>query len=112
MSKSAYKPEHLSEADLKKLLLEALEDVPDWNSPETFHARFDHPERGLTTDDVIHGIEGDWTFERSPKFDEDNWQWRYFLAAESVDGDPITIIVAVDTSNRSFLVVTRWRGEE
>jgi len=45
MSKSAYKPEHLSEADLKKLLLEALEDVPDWNSPETFHARFDHPER-------------------------------------------------------------------
>lgn len=61
MSMEGYIPEHLSEAALRKLLLEALEEVPDWSSPESFHALFDHLERGLSSDDVIHGIESEWT---------------------------------------------------
>lgn len=112
MSTKGYIPEHLSEAALKKLLLEALEDAPEWSSPETFHALFDHLERELSTDDVIHGIESDWKFERPPNFSHEHWQWKYYLAAKSVDGDPITIIVAVDTANRKFEIITRWRGEE
>lgn len=112
MSTEGYIPECLSEAELKKLLLEALENVPDWSSPETFHALFDHLERELSSDDVIHGIESEWAFERPPRFDRDHWQWKYFLAAESVDGDPITIVVAVNTRDREFVIVTRWRGEE
>lgn len=112
MSTRGYIPEHLSATALKKLLLEALGDVPNWSSPETFHALFDHLERGLSTDDIIHGIEREWTFERPPKFDHDHWQWRYYLAAESVDGDPITIVVAVNSRDREFVIVTRWRGDE
>ena len=111
MSTEGYIPEHLGEVALKTLLLEALKDVPEWSSPETFHALFGHQERGLSTDDVIHGIESDWTFERPPVFNKNHWQWKYYLAAESIDGEPITIIVAVDTARREFETVTRWREE-
>lgn len=108
MSTAGYIPSHLGEAELRLLLLEALDNAPDAD-PETYHARFDHLERGLSVDDVIHGIERPWTLERSPEFNKDEWQWKYRIATESIDGDPMVIIVAVDTVNRSFQVITRWR---
>jgi len=76
---------------------------------ETYHARFDHLERGLSADDVIHGLERDWKFDRKPEFNQDEWQWKYRLATESVDGDEIVVVIAVDAANRSFEVVTRWK---
>jgi hypothetical protein len=60
-------------------------------------------------DDVIHGLERNWTFDRPPEFNEDEWQWKYRIATESIDGDEIVIVIAVDTANRSFEVVTRWK---
>jgi hypothetical protein len=65
MSTQGYIPPELSEADLKRLLLQALDDAPGWKSNETFHARFDHLERGITMDDVIHGIERAWSLNGS-----------------------------------------------
>jgi hypothetical protein len=109
MSTEGYIPRHLSEAELKKLLLEALDNAPESGSLETYHARFDHPERGLSVDDVIHGLEREWKFERKPEFNKDEWQWKYRIATESIDGDEIVIVIAVDTATRSFEVVTRWK---
>jgi hypothetical protein len=77
MSTEGYIPPHLDEAALKALLLEALVSAPDSGRMETFHARFDHLERGLSADDVIHGLEPDWVFERKPEFNKDEWQWKY-----------------------------------
>ena len=108
MSTKGYIPKQLDEASLRKLILEALNNAPD-NSPETYHAKYHHPERGLSLDDVIHGLEGPWTFDRPPEFNQDEWQWKYRIATESIDGDPIVIVVAVDTASRSFYVITRWR---
>jgi hypothetical protein len=105
---SGFTPPSLSETELKSLLVEALDDAPGWRSQETFHARFDHLERGLSMDDIIHGIKGDWKFERQPEFNASEWQWKYRIAAKTIDEDPLTIIVAVDTANRTFEVVTRW----
>jgi hypothetical protein len=87
---------------LKSLLLEALGNIPVSGTVETYHARFDHLERGLSADDVIHGLERDWKFDRKP-------EWKYRLATESVDGDEIVVVIAVDAANRSFEVVTRWK---
>src|ERR1700761_8433549 len=106
-----YTPPSLTEDELRKLLLDAIENAPGDKNPETFHARFGHLERGLTTDDVIHGIEGSWTYERQPKFNKDHWQWVYRLAAKTIDDEDLTIIVAVDTANRTFEVLTRWNPE-
>jgi hypothetical protein len=54
-------------------------------------------------------LESPWKFDRQPVFNHDEWQWKYYIATESIDGDDLLIIVAVDTLNRSFEVVTRWR---
>jgi hypothetical protein len=109
MSREGYIPPHLNEAALKSLLVEALGAVPALGTVETYHARFDHLERGLSIDDVIHGLERDWEFERKPVFNQDEWQWKYYIATESIDGDALLIVIAVDTVNRSFEVVTRWK---
>ena len=108
MSTEGYIPPYLSEEDLRLLVLDALENGPE-GSNDTFHARFGHLERNLSQDDVIYGLERLWNFDKPPVFNKDEWQWKYCIATESIDGDPLVIIIAVDTSNRSFEVVTRWR---
>ena len=109
MSTAGYIPPCLSKEELRALVLDALENGPDEGSNFTFHARYDHLDRNLSQDDVIYGLERLWNFDKPPVFNQDEWQWKYFIATESVDGDEILIIIAVDTLNRSFEVVTRWR---
>jgi hypothetical protein len=108
MSTVGYIPPCLSEAELRSLVLDALENGPE-SSNETFHARFGHLDRNLSQDDVIYGLERPWSFEKPPVFSKNEWQWKYRIATESIDGDDLVIIIAVDTSNCSFEVVTRWR---
>jgi hypothetical protein len=101
---------YLSEAELRELVLEGLASALGPGNLETYHARFDHLERGLSADDVIHGLEAPWTYERAPEFNPDQWQWKYRISTESIDGGALTIIIAVYTNNRSFEVVTRWKS--
>lgn len=101
-------PPPLDEEQLKKLVLEAIYDAADTDNPETLHARFGHVDRGISTDDVLHGLKEDWQFDRPPEFSKFHWQWKYYIESENVDGDPILIIIAVDTADRSFEVITRW----
>jgi hypothetical protein len=108
MSGSGTIPNPLRCPELKKLLMYALEDAPETRNPETFHARFDHLERGLQMDDVVFGIETEWKACRPLGFNKRHWQWKYEISTESADEVPLTIIVAVDTANRSFEVITRW----
>ena len=110
MSSTEFIPDPLSADNLRKLVLEALGKAPDDHNPETFHALFDHLERGLSTDDVIHALEREWTIARR-KFNRDQWQYKYEIDAFSVDDEPITIIIAVDTLRREFTVITRWRSK-
>lgn len=107
MSITGYRPPCLSEDELRAIVLEAIEKAPE-NVNETYHARFDHLERGITSDDVVHGLEREWRFERAPEFSEANWQWKYRILTETIEGDVLVILIAVDTSNRSFEVITRW----
>jgi len=101
-------PDPLTKDQLKKLIAEALDDAADTNNPETFHALWGHPERGLQTDDVIYGLERDWEFQRPPSFNKDFWQWKYYIQTENIDGQPILVVIAVDTAAREFEVITRW----
>ena len=110
MSIIGYRPPCLREAELRKLVLEAMAGGPGPGNLETYHARFGHLERGISIDDVIHGLEAPWTYERVPEFNEDQWQWKYRISTETIDGDALTIIIAVDTNDRSFEVLTRWKS--
>jgi len=101
-------PPPLTEEALKKLILEAIDNATESDNPETFHALWGHPERGIQTDDVIHGLERDWEFERPPHFNKKHWQWKYYIETENIDGLPILVIIAVDSRAREFEVITRW----
>ena len=101
-------PPPLTEDQLKNLVFAAMEDGDNFGNPETYHARYGHLERGLQIDDVLHGLERDWEFGRPPVFNKNFWQWKYYIETESIDGKPMTVILAVDTADRSFEVITRW----
>lgn len=102
-------PDPLTEEELRKLVLDAIQAVTYAQTLESFHALYAHLDRGIETADVIHALEGPWVFERKPIFNEKHWQWKYYIAAETIDGDPITIVIGVDSGRRQFLVITRWR---
>ena len=109
MSSKGFIPKPLSATELKALVLDALQNAPDDHNPETYHALFDHLERGLSTDDVIHALETGWTIA-SCRFNEDEWQYKYEIEGEAIDGGEISIVLAVDTLRREFMVITRWRN--
>lgn len=102
-------PKPLTEQELKKLVVEAINATTYEETLESYHALYGHMERGIESNDVIHGLEGEWEFERPPEFNQAHWQWKYYIATETVDEEPITIIIAVDSWRREFKTITRWR---
>jgi len=101
-------PKSLTKQELKKLVVDAINATTYAETLETYHALYGHMDRGIETSDVIHGLESEWQFERQPQFNQDHWQWKYYIATETVDGDPIIIVIAVDTWRREFKTITRW----
>jgi hypothetical protein len=57
-------PPSLAADKLKELVLEAINDGS--GNPETYHALYGHMERGLQTNDVIHGLEREWDLPALP----------------------------------------------
>lgn len=100
----------LSEADLKRLVVEA---IAKGASEETYHALYGHTERNIQTDDVLYALRASWKkFKVQQPFNKNNWQWKYRILSDDVDGRELLIIIAVDTANREFEVVTRWPEKE
>ena len=87
MSTSGYIPPELTVAGLRALVHDALENAPGWGNIETFHARFHHLDRGITLDDVIHGLERSWVLERKPEFNKDEWRGSLNLTKTSGSGN-------------------------
>lgn len=102
------RPSPLDAKALRKLVDKALEKGPWVGYSETAHATFDHPERHIDINDVLHGLEQPWTKVRPDEFNEGEFQWKYEIVTTDIEGDELTIIIAVDTRNESFEVVTRW----
>lgn len=105
------RPKRLSDAELRKVVIEALrKDWPlGWH--ESRHATFDHPERHIDINDVLYGLEQKWDAVRCndpDDFNEDHWQWSYEIDTRNIEQKPITVRIAVDPQNRSFEIVSRW----
>ena len=110
------RPKPLSRRELKKLVDEALAKGAyvgyEECQIETIHARFDHSERELDVNDVLHGLKRNWESSKPDHFEEFFWQWHYIIETEDIEGEPLAVVVAVDSLNRSFEVVTRWSIEK
>jgi len=103
---SSKRPEPLSRTELKKILDSAIKSGA---YIETFHARFDHVERQIDLNDVLYGLQRpDWKLGSPPRFDKEFWSWEYTVRTMDLEGSPLTIVISVDSRNKSFEVITRW----
>jgi hypothetical protein len=104
MSRASGRP--LSEKALRAFLKRALE---RFYYRESFHAAHEHPERGISTDDVIHGLErDDWTFAKPPNYDPKHKNWEYLIRTVDLDGEELHVKIAVYPGGDGFEVITRW----
>ena len=104
--KERKRPPVLSEASLRQLVKVALD---KGYYTETFHAENEHPERQISLDDVLHGLEReDWTLTKTPNFDEEHWSWEYLISTTDIDGDALGIKLAAFPDDRRIEIITRW----
>jgi len=74
----------------------------------TLHSNFDHLDRKIDFNDVVHGLSREWRSCKPDEFNADEWQWKYEIATQDVEGRDFTIIVALDPKNLRVTIVTRW----
>lgn len=96
----------LTEKALRELIARALR---KGYFRESFHAEHEHPEREISLDDVIHGLESkDWTLVRTPDFDEKHGTWEYLVKTKNLEGDELHIKIAAFPAENRVEVITRW----
>jgi hypothetical protein len=61
----------------------------------TQHARARMMERRFTTDDILRVLQHG-TVDPSPSWDDRGGTWTYKLSYRDLDGDPLTVVVALD----------------
>jgi hypothetical protein len=105
MTSSGKRPRPLKAAEVRKAVLAALS-VGTYK--ESLHATFDHLERKISFADVIHGLKQPWASCKPDEFNYDEWQWKYEIKTTDIEGEALTIIVALDPKNAWFEVVTRY----
>jgi hypothetical protein len=104
MSTPSGKP--LSEKALRTFIRRALD---RGYYRESLHAEDEHPERNISTDDVLHGLErDDWKFVRSPDYDAKHKSWEYLIGTQDLDGDELHIKLAAYPNESRIEVITRW----
>jgi hypothetical protein len=107
MTSQGKKPKALAAAQVRKVVLGAIANGAYIES-FSFHARFDHPERHLSIDDVIHGLKKPWRGCKVDEFNDDEWQWRYLIKTSDIEEFPLVVIVGLDPKNNRFTVVTSF----
>jgi|SRR3954470_16326239 hypothetical protein len=109
MTSQGTRPKPLSAVEVQKLVLEAIcHESYSESHVTSWHARFDHPERMISIQDVLYGLEHKWRSCRPEKFNQAEWQWKYRIKTTNLDDERLTIIIALDPRHQRFEVVTRF----
>jgi hypothetical protein len=100
------RPAPLGEKALREFLSLAIE---QGYYRESQHAEKDHPERNISVDDVVHGLEHpDWKFERKPVWDTEHQEWKYYIDTTNIEGDRLVVVLKIMPQYKRFEVITRW----
>jgi len=106
MSSEQHPAPAMSEGTLRNFLKRAIK---RGYYKESFHAEAEHPERGLSVDDVLHGLErDDWKFAKPPDYDAKYGCWEYLIRTVDIGGDELHVKIAVHAQVGRFEVITRW----
>lgn len=76
---------------------------------ETPHAENDHPERNLSIDDVLYGLERkDWVLAKPPDYDAEHENCEYLIKTVDVEGNELHIKLAAYPADKRIEIITRW----
>ncbi len=76
---------------------------------ESFHAEKGHPERELSIDDVLYGLDRkDWILARPPNYDDKHQTWEYLIRTVDIEGRELHIKIAVIPTHKRIEIITRW----
>ena len=74
----------------------------------SLHSLFDHHERKIDFNDLLFGLKRQWEACKVDGFNEKEWQWKYEIQTEDIEGRPFFIVIGVDPKNKKFNVITRY----
>jgi hypothetical protein len=96
------RPQALNEHALRQLILVVIE---KGYYTEYLH----HPERNISVDDVIHGLErSDWTLVGHPDWDESYRSYKYRICTADIEGEELTIVLAAYPNEKRIAILTAW----
>lgn len=68
-----------------------------------------HPERNISVDDVLHGVDrDDWSLVGNPEWHENSRSYRYRILTVDVEGDELTVIVEAHPEETRIAIITAW----
>jgi hypothetical protein len=75
---------------------------------ETLHSARDRSYRNITERDILAMLEGKWSLEAPPEWDEQHRNWKYRLKGLDVAGDELVLIVAVQIEFNRIDIITKF----
>src|ERR1700722_8256137 len=67
-----------------------------------------HPERNISVDDVIHGLErNDWTLARI-EWNEAHQRYSYRVSTVDIEGDGLIVLVAAHPQQKRIEILSAW----
>jgi hypothetical protein len=102
---SSDRPRPLSELELRMAVTQIVQHGTVW---QTRHAGKDRDYRNISDDDIQYLLLGSWVLKRHPEWSEDHRNWKYRLLGRDIEGDELTLIVAVNTDEQTLAVITKF----
>jgi hypothetical protein len=75
---------------------------------ETLHSVRDRSYRNITERDIVAMLEGKWSMDAPPEWDEQHRNWKYRLKGLDVAGDELVLILAVQIEFNRIDVITKF----
>jgi len=75
---------------------------------ESAHSAFERSYRNVSHDDMLHMLEGTWTLAKKPSWDEKHYNWKYELVGQDIEGDELTLVVALNTEEQMITIITKY----
>jgi hypothetical protein len=75
---------------------------------ESFHSASERAERGVSQDDIVAMLEGNWTFSAAPDWDQAHKNWEYKLAGVDLEGDELVLKITVNEEMQRITIITKY----
>ena len=102
---SGGRPLSLAEPELRVAITRIVHYGTVW---QTRHAGQERDYRNVSDDDIQHMLLGSWVLERKPEWSDPHRNWKYRLRGTDIEGDELTLIVALNTGEQKISVVTKF----